>query len=404
MAFATEKFRQAFGDLFKDFADNWCDLVVDAVEERLNVEGFRLGSSPAGDDKAWSIWQANGLDAMSQIAHTEGLINGIVYALVDPFITVNGEPRITIEHPSQTTVVTAPSDPRERIAALKMWDDEFGQHFATLFLPEVVHKYQRDGGKWVPRDGEPELENPFGRVPVVQLANRPRLLKDGVSEIHKVMPVQDAINKEIADMLVASEFSAFFQRWATGIEIPRDEQGNQLEPFKVSVDRLFVAENPDAKFGTLQSSDLSNYVKVIEMLVQHVASQTRTPPHYFYLSGEFPSGESIKSAETGLVAKTRRKMRFFGEAWEEVIRLAFAAKGRSKRGLSSIETIWADPESRTESEMVDAAVKRQAIGVPNRQLQEDVGYSQVQIERFAQMRREDASQPAPPAPVPPPAA
>src|SRR5881394_3744032 len=43
LAFATSKFRQTFGSLFGAFADNFCALIVDAVEERLDIEGFRIG-------------------------------------------------------------------------------------------------------------------------------------------------------------------------------------------------------------------------------------------------------------------------------------------------------------------------------------------------------------------------
>ena len=45
MAFTTSQFRQTFGNLFAAFADNWCDLVVDAAAERLRVEGFRFGDT-----------------------------------------------------------------------------------------------------------------------------------------------------------------------------------------------------------------------------------------------------------------------------------------------------------------------------------------------------------------------
>jgi hypothetical protein len=126
------------------------------------------------------------------------------------------------------------------------------------------------------------------------------------------------------------------------------------------------------------------------LLVQHIASQTRTPPHYFYLSGNFPSGDAIKSAETGLVAKSRRKMRFYGEAWEEVMRLCFAVTGDARSKVMDAETIWGDPEYRSESELADALVKRAAIGVPRRQLWEDAGYSQTEISRFHEMELEDS--------------
>src|SRR5205085_2766869 len=52
IAYATAKFREAFGSLFSAFADNWCPIIVDASVERLVVEGFRFGGEQA-DAKAW---------------------------------------------------------------------------------------------------------------------------------------------------------------------------------------------------------------------------------------------------------------------------------------------------------------------------------------------------------------
>ncbi len=59
-------------------------LVVDAPGERLEVQGFRFGDAE-GDEDIWRrIWQENDLDAGSQLAHTEALMKGVAYALVEP--------------------------------------------------------------------------------------------------------------------------------------------------------------------------------------------------------------------------------------------------------------------------------------------------------------------------------
>jgi len=394
LAFTSEKFREAFGGMFASFADNWCPLVVDAVEERLNVQGFRHGIDPKADADAWQIWQANGLDAKSQLAHSEALIKGDSYAIV--WGDSDGQPRVSIESARDVVVAYAPGDRTVRIAALKRWKDNDGTH-ATLFTPEAVYKYVRidaGNGGWTidPDDGELwPLPNPLGVVPVIPLINRPSLTSDyGVSEFINVVPMQDAVNKLLADMLVASEFIAFPQRYVTGLELDEQPNGTIKPPFQIAIDKLLVAEDPAARFGTLTAGDLQNYVTGIELLVQHVASQTRTPPHYFYLSGNFPSGDAIKSAETGLVAKSRRKMRFFGEAWEEVMRLCFKVLDDPRGDVDDSETIWADPEYRSESELADALIKRSAIGVPRQQLWEDAGYSQTQISRFKAMEAADA--------------
>jgi hypothetical protein len=404
LAFASAKFRTAFGRLFTEFADNWCDLVVDSVEERLNVEGFRLGvEGERGDRDAWRMWQANSLDAESQLAHTEALVAGQSYVLVAPNPDDAETPVIAVESPRQVIVRTAAGNRRARTAALKTWTDDDGYTLATLYLPDGLYKFRSQGKTvggmaptFVRRDvpGEPwPAPNPLGVVPVVPLANRPRLNGAGESEIRRVIPLQDAVNKLVMDMLVASEYSAFRQRWVTGMEIPVDPVTNQpIEPFKAAVDRLWMAENPGVEFGEFAESNLGNYAAAIELLVQHVASQTRTPPHYFALTGQFPSGESIKSAETGLVAKVRRKQRHFGEGWEEVVRLAFRAIGDDARAsVVDVETLWADPESRSEGEHIDAILKRKAIGVPLAQLWEDAGYSPAQIARFKTMAEDEAA-------------
>jgi hypothetical protein len=395
LAFTSQKFREAFGGMFSAFADNWMQLVVDAVEERLNVEGFRYGADPKSDNDAWQIWQANCLDAESQLAHSEALIKGDSYAVV--WGDEDGQPKVSIESPRDVVVAYAPGNRKKRVAALKRWRDDDG-YKATLFTSDFVYKYEKDNGgngEWLPDTNTFEpwpLPNPIGEVPVVPITNRASLTSSyGVSEFQNVIPQQDVLNKLVADLVIASEYIAYPQRYVTGMEIPIDEAtGRPIAPFNVSMDKLLVAEDPAAKFGSLTAGDLQNYVTGVEMMVQHIASQTRTPPHYFYLGGNFPSGDAIKSAETGLVAKTRRKMRFFGESWEEVMRLCFKVLSDPRGDVASTETIWADPEYRSESERADALVKRASIGVPRQQLWEDAGYSQTQIARFQAMEAGDA--------------
>lgn len=398
LSYAGARWRTAFGHLFTHFADNWCQLVVDAVAERLNVEGFRMTDEPKGDSDAWDIWQRNQLDHDSNLAHVEALAASSSYAIVWP--GDDGEPRITVESPLQVTVAYAPDDRRKRLAAIKCWQDDFGSVHCTLYLPDGVYKYTRASGsgtKYAPRvvpESEPwPLPNPLGVVPVVELRNRPRLsnVSWGMSEIENVIPQQDALNKLLADMLIASEYAAYRQRWAIGLDVPLDpETGKPIEPFKSAVDRLWVSESPDTKFGEFSPTDLTNYVAPIEMLVQHIAAQSSTPPHYFYLKGQFPSGESIKSAESSLVAKARNRMRNFEEGWEEIMRLAFAVLDDPRQYAWTAETIWADPEYRTEGEHVDALVKLRSIAVPIEQLWQDAGYTPQQIARFQSMRASDA--------------
>ena len=231
------------------------------------------------------------------------------------------------------------------------------------------------------------MPNPLGVVPVIELRNNARILGPGESELINVLGLQDAINKLACDMLVASEYHAFPQRWATGLELDEDADGRPVEP-PSGPGRMLVSGDEATKFGTFASGDLGNYTRAIETMVQHIATQSRVPFHYFLINGgQAPSGESIRSAEAGLVAKARRKQRSYGEGWEEAMRLAFRVIGDDARANAvGAETIWADPETRTESEHVDAVQKKKDLDVPAEQLWEELGYSPDQIARFPAMR------------------
>lgn len=433
LRYATKRYREAFGGLFDQFSDNFCALVCDSVEERLNVEGFRLGSNrdERADQDAWRIWQVNQLDAESQLAHTEALVKQVTYLHVSPFVADwedDKTPSIVVEDPLECIVETDTRNHRQ--VGMKRWSDlEAGYIYINLYFPDRVEKYRSaeqlkvagpiDVSRWMRREVDNEdwpLLYPagFDQVPLVPLVNRARLGdRDGRSEIADVIPIQNGINKLVADMFVASEYAAYRQRYAINLETEVDTEGNHKAPFQAGLDRLWTVppgddDAKDVQFGEFSVADLSQYTGAIEMLIQHVASITRTPPHYLMgQMGTMPSGESLKSTETGLVAKAHRKMRHFGESWEEAIRLAFLALGDARAQVLDSETIWRDPESRTEAEHVDALLKLRSLGVPLEQLWEDQGYTPQQIERFRPMLEEearlDAVRVTPAAPPEPPA-
>lgn len=429
LQFATARFKATFGSLFQEFADNWCELIVNASVERMHINGFRVGDdSDEADADAEAIWRDNCLDADYRMAHTEAVKLGHAYVLVDgenkAFDT--DSPLITIEHPSQAIVLHDPTNLRHRLAGLKEWIDEDGRVCATVYLPDAIYRFEaqekagqqsqanlRASGlvtptdyintpssevngagtvEWVVRRGVPfESPNNLKVVPLIPLRNNPTLKMGGRSDIAVVIPLQDAVNKQIADMMIASEFASFAQRWATGLEVPKDPQtGKPLDTgaFLASVGRVWASEHPDAKFGQFEASDLKNYVHSIEMLIQHVAALTRTPPHYLLgQSGAFPSGDSLTATETGLVAKTDAKKVDANPTWSETHKLAFRAKGNEEKAKSVIETLWGDSEQRIRSQRVDGAVKLTTLGVPQQAIWEDeLGATPRQVKRWKAMK------------------
>lgn len=444
MTFASSQYREAFAAMLTAVSDNWIPLVINASVERLNPQGFTFGDSQQGDKEAWSIWQANYMDADAPLVFTEACKHGEAYLLVWPdeapqgvsgrFFTrksVDVAPRITVEHPSQMIVARSGGDRRKIDAAFKCWVESDGTRMGTLYLPGTIHRLQKDDKQgWVARAGvESQSDNRLGFVPVVPITNDPHMLGCrppsallarphsspdiavglGRSDQADIISTVDQINKLLCDMLVSSEVAAFKQRWATGLEVPRDDDGVAVEPFKAAVDRLWIAEGEDGanvRFGEFSATELKNYTGAIESRVQSLAARTRTPPHYLLGSIVNASGDALKAAETGLASKVRGKSKSFGEGLEQAMRIAFAWMDDDRSKDMSAEIKWAPFESRSESEYVDSLVKKLALGVPKEQLWEDAGYSPQQIARFKSMLLEEGvrtdifGQPATPASAP----
>jgi len=365
LAFASSKYREAFGNLLTEFADNWCRRVVDTPVQRLSVTGF--GGDASAAERAWSIWNANDMETQAAWAHTEAVKHGVAYATVDPF----GEtPRIDIDHPLQTIVHHSPENRRVRQAALKKWRGTDGFVYANVYFADSVFKFKSSSRQAIHHVGTiawqriESLGNPLGVVPIVPIENNLSLLHGGTSDLIDVIPLNDLLNKLMNDLTVASEFQAYRQRVITGVEIPKDPETGELlatVELKAAISRFLTFESPDVKVSELGQLDLQVYTNAVETVVNHIAALTAIPPHYLMGKVVNASGDALTVAETGLVFKVKSKQRDFGSAWSEVLRLCFLASGEADNASHIGRPIWANPEQRQLSQLADAISKLDGI-------------------------------------------
>jgi len=429
----AEKMRSQFRQMLEESRSNFMRLLIDVVDERLQVDGFRLSATSdlQSDKDSWDIWQANQLDSLSRSAILDSLVKGVSYISVWGDTDEDGYADIAVEDATETFVAYTPgSNFRSRDAALKCWVDDIEKlERATVYLPDGVYKFARDvtevditsgtGGfdsaekrLWTPYSDDPFIENPIGVVPIVPLRNRPRTLCEGESEISDSTSVQNQINSLLFLLALAGYFGAHKQRWATGITLMEDDETKQVkEPFDVAIDKLWATEDPEVKFGEFSQTDLDGYLKAIDQKVGHLAVVSRTPKHYLLPSGQDPSGDAIKSSESGLVRKIERKQAILGEAFEEVLVLARQFQGEGTAVVDNMkgtlvvdsEVVWADAATESEAVRSDATIKKFAAGlIPAEQALEDLGYSQVQIARMMAQKASAALLASVQTPPPPP--
>lgn len=154
LAFATEKFQNTFGTLFREFALNLCPVICDAVRDKLRVTGFsvedagtqaslpaiRESVSRAGKDAlvptqhTRRIWQRNRMGTRAGEIHKEALICGEAYMIVWP-----NEHGIATFYPNKAATITVEMDeasPGSVSWAAKVWRTADKHIRLNLFYPD----------------------------------------------------------------------------------------------------------------------------------------------------------------------------------------------------------------------------------------------------------------------------
>lgn len=351
----------------------WGKVVVNSKLDRLEVTGIESGDRRV-DNAVWGVWQDEAMDLESKLAHAAALLDGRAHALVWP--GRDGQPRVTLDDVTQMVVAYEEGSRRHRVAALRRWKDEGGD-YVTLYRPEAIYKFRRkainDGGpEWKRRDvpGEPwPVPNPFGVVPVVEIAVN-RRLKPGVfaharGEFEDVTGLMDRVNLLTFLGLVVALYMGFPLRVLIGEKILRDDDGKALPPFDVHADSLAQLENPEAQIDSYQAADRQN-LSVFRELTE-LAAATSTPRHYLPMDGAIAnvSEPTIRAFEGGMHATINASHKpSLGEGWEEVLRLAGLMLPQPVELSPRASLQWADHESRSLAERADAALKLSQAGLP----------------------------------------
>jgi hypothetical protein len=394
LSYMHPELQKELADSIRQLVINWPQLVTDALEERLDIEGFRLNEQV--DDRVWGWWQSNGLDLAAQQGHIDALVMGRAYAIIGTNPADEETPLITVESPQQVYTARDPAT-RRVTSAVKCWQDDDRVEHMTLYTPQQtvwMTNQGRDGWQLAASIDAHEL----GVTPVVALVNRGRTLnQDGVSELSAVIPLSDAANKIGTDMMVSADFNAIPRTIAYGVTEADfvDRDGNPVSKWEKIAGRIWAltGKPKEVEVTQLPAADLQNFHSTINALARLVASLAGMPPHYFGWSDSNPaSADAIKSSETRLVKRAERRQRAFGEGWEQVMRVAFLiADGELPAGALRMETIWRDPATPTISQSADALGKfAESLGIPKRALWPKVpGVTTTEVARWERMAEEE---------------
>lgn len=346
---------------------NVLSLVVESKVQNLFVDGFRP-SGPSGriagvaNSPIWdAVWQPNRMDARQAALFRSAITYGAGFAVVlpgdtAPVITPMSPLRLTAlyddpvvdQWPRFALVVDPP-----RVAAAGA--GRFAPADVRVLDANFVYTVAGESGRVVRAE-----EHGLGVCPVVRFVDR--FDADGWSpgKVEPLLPAQRQLNQTTFSLLMAQQFAAFRQRWATGMAIEEDADGNPKEPWNAAVNAVWQNESPDGRFGDFAETNLDGYLSTRDKILLYVASVAQVPPHNMLIGAGISniSAEALAALESGHRHDIAGYQTGFGESMEQVLRLAGLALG-GDAGLAawrdtSAQVVWRDTTPRSLAQIASA--------------------------------------------------
>ncbi len=402
---------------------NYLPLVVSTVSQQLHVDGYRSalpGSSPVpggegGEDAggvaggnvtgvgrenapAWDIFVANRMASRQHGLHRSVMKYGVSYMVVlpgdpQPFMCPVSPRRLTALYRDEVDDPWPVYAVEERVQQtakgqyriVRLYDDQYRYTLTGAVNSAEVH-WPELADPVIPIGEEKVQEHGLGVCPVVRFLHEIDLdgELDVSGEVEPLIPLQDQINTTTFNGLMAQQYGAFRQRWVTGM-VPDTEEGRPREPFRAGVDRLWVAEDSDTKFGEFGQTDLSGFLDSREASIRHMATISQVPPYHLLGQVANLSAEALAAARDSLDRKVEEIQGVLSEPWRQTMQLACLAAGDKAGWEDSTSSItWRDTSARAFAATVDGLGKlAQMLGVPATELWHKIpGISAQEVEQW----------------------
>lgn len=383
------------------YTENFCETIVLEHKRRLKLEGFQVQDDETASDWLTNTWfgRSRG-DRLQGIVHLETLKLGDGFVIVD-WDEKRSRPRATWNHPSKIKPVYD-EDGNELLHVNKVWttskvseQNPSGIEIRrlNLYFPDRVEKWfspGRSGGLWAPwLDATDEAGNvvwptpwtttmsvgtgePLG-IPAFHFKEQPGAGVFGRSILHGVIPQQDGLDKQSADLFYVMDLHGWPWPYISGLS------DKQREALSLAIGEI-VTLPENASMGSLDAADPRLINDSIEAMLARMAVRSATPIHALITSGDQPSGESRKMAESATVAAALDRHVYIGNAWEDVSRMCNLLGSVFGEGVppidpeTEIDAVWDSPETRDDKLEAETLLIHQELGASKATTLRRAGY------------------------------
>lgn len=325
LQYSTQKLHEIFSNINAHFEQNWITVVLDSALDKLIFKGWNA-KNKAINDRLDKLYTQLNLRVESDDIMEAALTTHEAYLIV---WLEDGEIDAFYNDPRMVHMFYDSVNPHKKEFAAKWFINRDGFYEMTLYYPDRIEYYiarKKTQGGAVPSSAKefmpkevPQAENPYGQIPVFHFRINH---KGNVSDISKVLTLQDAVNKTLADMMVAAEFGAFAQRYVITNSDTRALKNAPNEIWQIPID-----ETGTTQVGQFAPTNLSNFLDSIDKLATAIATIARVPKHYFFSMGSNPSGEALMALEAPLIARVEKHQSRFQSTFVEVAQFLLLLSG-----------------------------------------------------------------------------
>jgi hypothetical protein len=397
IVYATDQLNDYFRQLTAKFVENWCAPVIDAVRERIRLRGFDCTKgNEAASELLEELMESGGLGLEAQDVHTAAFTAGEGFLIATPDEDDASEVEVYANDPRSVHAFYDPRHPKRLRMAAKEFEDELsGFWYMTLYYADRLEHYRsrqpakpKEAREYIPLpddEGRAVEAHDWGRVPVFHFRRLRRRIMGELAG--RVRPQQDMVNKLLADMMVASEFAGFRQRYALTNADLSDLEAGAMQLWKIP---LGDPEDGQPQVGQFEVTELKNFLDGRTALAEGMAIISHTPKHYM-TGATTPSGEALIAMDAPLTKKCGAYVEGFSAEWRAFAVFYCHLRHVELKG-SDVTPLWDDPNIAQPETTSNVVRNYTAAQMPlQTALREEAKWTPKQLERMEEERAEQAA-------------
>lgn len=177
------------------------------------------------------------------------------------------------------------------------------------------------------RMSEP-VDNKYGFIPIVPIANTIDEREFGVSDLHCISEIQDLYNKTLTDMMISMDYQAFQRIFIFGA-MTKTGVNWDISPGVVS-----EIPNADARLQVVEGANISPFLDVLADLKATACEVSQTPQIALgNIQGGIPSGYALRIHYQPLENKCNETRILLQDAFDELNKMIFMIYAQSDGGF-----------------------------------------------------------------------